>query len=757
MTDPDFERLLEEFIMNELDGGTPDEENGCDMPLTENDDAEEPADCDASEATMTENTKIYLTMATEANNMKYYTGEIDIVVSLGRGLRILDAYHVCIYNEQWMLMAHAASTDEGVKRCGRSFSFRTGRDTLWSPGRYLFILHCETTGATLAAHCQLDGQATFHTDDMQPCSRTSDEAMLGGRLCSRLSYWRRLSRRGGMRQLRQWTVSRSRLLEVNALRSGLVMGELDFCTNLLIAAPSVAAMRATHLLLKNAAALPGTLKSIDCADLYDATNNNPYERLNELMADFGVATDNPLDNLAGSGKKALFLYNISALTDNGGRQVMRRLETLWTRRGTVSICGTRQELQLLLEQYPSLGACFPPENRISVEPFTAEELVQTAYERMASSHLGATPEALDRLCRLLVDAHSQGITSQWTDADVQHYLDQYVQPRLCQRLISQPAGGEPATWNLLQADDVDPQTLLGRTSAYEEALHELDCMVGLSDIKQRITTLAHRMHFYAERRQMGLRTTDGTAHHAIFTGNPGTGKTTVARLLGRIYHALGLLSRGDVICVDRTRMIGRYIGETEENMKHLLREARGNVLFVDEAYTLCCGDDSRDFGRHVIDSLLTVLAQPEPDMLVIFAGYEREMNALMATNPGLVGRFPYKFRFSDYTVDELMLIATRLLAADEYTLSDEARTMLRQTVADAVAMHSPQFGNARWVEQLVRNGIIPALADRLATAGSPNGRDAYQRIEAADVKAACLLYNPKTIELKPRQRVGFSA
>ena len=189
-------------------------------------------------------------------------------------------------------------------------------------------------------------------------------------------------------------------------------------------------------------------------------------------------------------------------------------------------------------------------------------------------------------------------------------------------------------------------------------------------------------------------------------------------------------------------------------MKAILDEARGNVLFIDEAYTLYDGaSDRKDFGARVIDSLLTVLSQPDPDMLVIFAGYLKEMDAMLNTNPGLMGRFPYKYQFKDYNAEQLFIIASRLLQHDDYRLSPEAEAQLRESIAKAYAQRDTNFSNARWVEQFVGNGIIPAMASRLVQTGS----DDYQTIEAVDIRQAYDRFNPKAIALKPRQKVGFSA
>ena len=132
-------------------------------------------------------------------------------------------------------------------------------------------------------------------------------------------------------------------------------------------------------------------------------------------------------------------------------------------------------------------------------------------------------------------------------------------------------------------------------------------------------------------------------------------------------------------------------------------------------------------------------SQPNPDMLIVFAGYEKEMDAMLNTNPGLTGRFPYKYRFADYNADQLMEIAFRLLRRDDYILSDEAASVLRDSVVQTLSLRTPNFGNARWMEQFVRNGIIPAMADRLTASGS----DDYEK------------FNPMATELKPRRKVGF--
>ena len=139
-------------------------------------------------------------------------------------------------------------------------------------------------------------------------------------------------------------------------------------------------------------------------------------------------------------------------------------------------------------------------------------------------------------------------------------------------------------------------------------------------------------------------------------------------------------------------------------------------------------------------------------MVIIFAGYEKEMDAMLNSNPGLMGRFPYKYRFSDYDATQLMEIALHLFAKDDYILSDDAQAMLQQKISDTLAQRTKNFGNARWVEQFIRNGIIPAMANRVTLQSIKD----YQHILTSDVEEGYQKFNPRVIELKPRRQVGFN-
>ena len=283
-------------------------------------------------------------------------------------------------------------------------------------------------------------------------------------------------------------------------------------------------------------------------------------------------------------------------------------------------------------------------------------------------------------------------------------------------------------------------------------------LIGLEVLKNKLDVFKRQAMYQKHLREKGFTNLSDFSMHMIFTGNPGTGKTTVAEYIGKIFHSLGLLSKGEVIRTERTKLVGRYIGETERNMQRILEQARGNVLFIDEAYTLCdTEEDRKDFGSHVIDALLTVLAQPNPDMLVIMAGYKHEMDKMMNVNIGLEGRFPHKFHFEDYTADELMQIATTTLVKSDYMLEADAHDMLMEGIIETCANKDSHFSNARWILQTVANGILPAMSTRIMNGASVLDRETLSTIKAEDVAIALseFKYVP-AMSIPRRNRIGFA-
>lgn len=294
-----------------------------------------------------------------------------------------------------------------------------------------------------------------------------------------------------------------------------------------------------------------------------------------------------------------------------------------------------------------------------------------------------------------------------------------------------------------------------------DAEKELEGMIGLRKVKDDMKDARLMSMFKKKRADMCLQKNKENVNHMLFLGNPGTGKTTVAKLVGQIYHNMGLLSKGHTVETNRAKLVGEYIGMTEKITLEVIEQARGGVLFIDEAYTLISNkeSDSKDFGKEVVNALLTVLSEPDPDMIIIMAGYEDKMNNMLSTNPGLKDRFPLNFTFENYNEDELMEIACNLLEKDNYKLTDAARYRLHLLMEKAVANRDEHFGNGRWVHNLINQGVIKSMAKRVMLGGfTEQNKESLTQIEEADIIEAEKNYidirNKRTISIRP---IGFRA
>ncbi len=289
---------------------------------------------------------------------------------------------------------------------------------------------------------------------------------------------------------------------------------------------------------------------------------------------------------------------------------------------------------------------------------------------------------------------------------------------------------------------------------------ELQKLIGLEKLKNEIHEARMQALFQKERRMLCLESLTDNRHHMLFMGGPGTGKTTVARLVGKMYHSMGLLSKGHTVETDRTKLLGKFIGHTEDNMKEIIEKARGGVLFIDEAYTLIdSGDDSNDFGKEVLNSLLTVLSEPNPDMIVILAGYEDKMMNLLKFNQGLKDRFPFCFRFENYTKQELMEICHAILKERNFILTKEAERRIESIIDKAVAQRDRYFGNGRWIHNLIEHGVIKSMAKRvMSTPHNPYDSHLLCTIEESDVIDTELNYiGCSTVSIAPPRHIGFTA
>lgn len=244
----------------------------------------------------------------------------------------------------------------------------------------------------------------------------------------------------------------------------------------------------------------------------------------------------------------------------------------------------------------------------------------------------------------------------------------------------------------------------------EDLLAELDGLIGLHSVKRNVYSLLHLQSIQMEREKRGLPKIPMT-NHLVFTGNPGTGKTTVARLIGRIYHKIGLLPSDNFVEVDRSGMVAGYVGQTAIAVKNVMDTAKGGVLFIDEAYALSNGMRG-DFGKEAIETLLKRMEDDRENMVVIVAGYPELMEDFIASNPGLRSRFRKKIYFPDYSPEELLEILEYMVKKHHFTISEKALDYAYTVLEEKYNTRSEDFANAREVRNFFESAVV-SQADRL--------------------------------------------
>ena len=288
-------------------------------------------------------------------------------------------------------------------------------------------------------------------------------------------------------------------------------------------------------------------------------------------------------------------------------------------------------------------------------------------------------------------------------------------------------------------EKADPQTQAAKPEEKEEIppkekiedlLAELDSYVGMDAIKTEVRSLINMVQVYKLRREHDLPTTDMSLH-MVFSGNPGTGKTTVARIMSRIYHSLDILSKGQLVEVDRSGLVAGYVGQTALKTQKVIEKAMGGVLFIDEAYALN-GKSENDFGQEAIDTILKAMEDHRDDLVVIVAGYTELMDRFIHSNPGLESRFNRFLLFEDYTPEQMVAIFKMQCKKGCYVLAQGTEELVRDFIAEESADDS--FGNARGVRNLFEH-ILVAQNNRLAKMENVT-RDDLMQILPDDVLSA---------------------
>lgn len=303
---------------------------------------------------------------------------------------------------------------------------------------------------------------------------------------------------------------------------------------------------------------------------------------------------------------------------------------------------------------------------------------------------------------------------------------------------------EPAAAEEKQDDEKSEKEPAVSEKSLEELMAELDALIGLEGVKQEVRSLINLIKVRKMRKEHGLKVMD-MSFHMVFTGNPGTGKTTVARLVAQIYKQLGFLSKGQLIETDRSGLVAGYVGQTAGKVTDVVNSALGGILFIDEAYALARKGMENDFGREAIDTLVKLMEDHRDDLVVIVAGYTDEMHDFLTSNPGLISRFNKYIDFKDYTDDELMAILCMNAQRQGYAIDEGAKAVVREMLGAMTLGDRMDFGNARGMRNLLEK-LVQAQANRLAQAEGEITREMLCEITQADARSALKIEEPAAEE-----------
>ncbi len=412
----------------------------------------------------------------------------------------------------------------------------------------------------------------------------------------------------------------------------------------------------------------------------------------------------------------LFIDEAYSLTakDRGGFGA-EAIETLLTRmeddRGdlVVVLSGYPDPIRDFLKSNPGISRRFPGENRMEFPDFNNEELDQILTGDLESRGMHHNAEVLATLKLIVHGLAGQSDKNFGNAGEIRNFVDSLERKCLSRNFLKGKKSNP-----ILTMDDISPdykKFLPVEIPPTDTILAELDNLVGLEDVKNFVKKKITRLQFEKIRSN---KPASQQIQHLIFTGNPGTGKTTVARLMGRIYASLGLLHKGHTVEVSMPDLIAGYVGQTTGKVIEQVDKAIDGVLFIDEAYALVRGNSlfQGSFGQEVIDTLVKAIEDHRGRLLVILAGYSREMDTLIRSNPGLKSRFASKIGFPDFSTDDMAELLDRLLVNDHLTIQDEARQSFISRLENRKSADPVAFGNARDVISAYE-GLKDRLAERI--------------------------------------------
>ncbi|NLY17600.1 MAG: AAA family ATPase [Clostridiaceae bacterium] len=438
----------------------------------------------------------------------------------------------------------------------------------------------------------------------------------------------------------------------------------------------------------------------------------------------------------------LFIDEAYSLSEGGendfGKEVINILVDWMEKdrdRLAVFLAGYEDKMDVFLNSNPGLASRIP--RKFYFKDYTGQELLEIFKLQLEKRQYSMNEECLKKMelyFTYLYDTRDKHFGNGREVRNILERLIKYQSDRLAEL--------EEVTYNMLKEitmEDIEKSIpindIVVTGDKLDRIMDELNRFIGLKNIKDHISGLVNMIKTNQKREEMGLPVKQ-LSYHALFCGSPGTGKTSIARILGRIYQTLGILKKGHVVEVDRSGLVAGYVGQTEEKTNKVIDKALDGILFIDEAYALAGRDN--DFGRIAIDTILKRMDDDRDRLIVIAAGYTNKMKTFINSNPGLKDRFNFTFEFKDYTENELYDIFMMFTANQQYALTEKAKEMIRDHFSAVCKIRNEQFGNGRYVRNLFEK-IVMEQSNRIGSDIENIKKENLSLITDGDVSRAFLL------------------